>query len=41
MLTLVGEAKGIVMGGVVPPLVESHKPDMEADIPDLPFENRI
>lgn len=39
-LTLVGEAKGIVLGGTFDPEVDSHKKDIEADILLLPYENR-
>jgi hypothetical protein len=38
ILTLVGEAKGIVLGGTLP-MVDSHKPDIEFDDPNLDGEN--
>lgn len=40
-LTLVGEAKGVVMGGTSLVIPETHKPDVEADIPDMVYENRF
>jgi hypothetical protein len=38
-LTLVGEAKGVVLGGMRQIAPDSHKPDIEFDSPNLDWEN--
>lgn len=40
-LTLVGEAKGVVLGGTFIPVPDSHKLDIEADVPAYTRENRF
>lgn len=40
-LTLVGEAKGVVLGGTFIPVQDSHKQDIEADVLVYDLENRF